>query len=284
MPAVLVDQPTKVESPSNKTGAAGLIGLGLTDVGRQRSHNEDTLYVDNDIGLYVVCDGMGGHVAGSTASMLAVRTIVEFVDSLNPADTQKEAVLPAAIKQANEAVFKKSMDDAACRGMGTTVVALLEEVDGIHLCHAGDSRIYLLRGGNLQRVTRDHSLENLYRDQPELVGQLGPATSNVIVRAVGLEPSVEVEHTVMQVRPGDTFLLCSDGLSDTLSDSTIKSIMLSPHPLDAMVRALVKAANDAGGNDNISVILVRPKDTAPPDDDGETLVSDGKRATTEPGY
>jgi protein phosphatase len=159
------------------------------------------------------------------------------------------------------------------------VVALLFEPDGLHLCHAGDSRIYVLRNSNLERLTRDHSLENLYRDKPELEGHLGPATSNVIVRAVGLEPTLLVDHTIIQPQPGDLFLLCSDGLTDIVPDQTIQGLLRSPRPIEAMADSLIAAANDAGGTDNISVLLVCEEKP-----DEETVDLNLRRSTTVRGW
>jgi protein phosphatase len=250
-------------------------GFGATDIGRMRQDNEDTLFVGDDIGLYVVCDGMGGHVSGATASQLAVETILASVEASSPGAPMPEPLLVTAIRRANDIVFQRSLTDPACRGMGTTVVAFLFEPDGLHLCHAGDSRAYRLRGGTLTRLTRDHSLENLYRDQPELEGHLGPATSNVIVRAVGLEPQINIEHTILRPVRGDRYLLCTDGLTDVITDEAIQKLMRSPQPIEMTATLLINAANDAGGIDNISVLLVGELDP-----DADERSAETPRSTT----
>lgn len=230
--------------------------IGRTDVGRQRTANEDAMFVDDAIGLYLVCDGMGGHASGQVASDLAVRTIVQAIKTGEPQPQNGEDQLVTAVQFANQAVFQRSQVDPACHGMGTTAVALRVEDDLMHVCHCGDSRVYMLRAGQLSQLTRDHSLVNLYKDKPELEGQMGPAASNVIVRAVGLEEHVEVDHRVVAMEGGDIFLLCCDGLTDLVDDWMIREILTSGETLDAMGENLVRAANLNGGTDNITVVLV----------------------------
>jgi protein phosphatase len=141
--------------------------------------------------------------------------------------------------------------------MGTTVVGVRVDGDSVHLAHVGDSRIYLLRGEELQQVTRDHSLINLYADRPEYIGKLGPAHSNIIVRAVGLHEHVEVEHNMVPLLKDDLFLLCSDGLIDMVDDWMVREMVTSGDDIDTVVQNLIRAANANGGSDNVSVILVR---------------------------
>jgi serine/threonine protein phosphatase PrpC len=230
---------------------------GLTDPGQQRTHNEDAMLVDPVLGLYVICDGMGGHASGSVASQLAVATIHETLRTGHPAPLPEEEPLVRAILTANQTVYAQSLADPQCRGMGTTVVAIRQEDDILHICHVGDSRIYLLRGHELVQVTRDHSLINLYADNPELAGKLGPAHSNIIVRAVGLRDQVEVDHRRMAAENGDTFLLCCDGLTDMVEDWMIREMMTSGDDLQTVATNLVRAANANGGTDNITVVLAR---------------------------
>lgn len=237
--------------------------IGRTDVGRQRTTNEDAMLVDDQLGLYLVCDGMGGHASGQIASDLAVRTIAQALKTGEPAPREGEDSLQAAMQAANQTVYQRSQVDPACHGMGTTAVGLRVEADLLHICHCGDSRVYLLRGGKLSQLTRDHSLVNLYKDKPELEGQMGPASSNVIVRAIGLEERVEIDHRVVALEVGDIYLLCCDGLTDMVDDWMIREILTSGETLEVMSENLVRAANMNGGSDNITVVLVGVRSEEP---------------------
>ena len=235
---------------------------GKTDVGLVREKNEDSMLIDPTVGLYVVCDGMGGHVGGQVASQLAVATISEVIRSANggvPENSGDADKLVSSIKAANGAVFGKAKADPSLHNMGTTVVAIREDGDLIHLCHVGDSRIYRLRQGKFEQVTRDHSLINLYEDNPELAARFGPPNSNVIVRAVGLRDQVDVDHRVIAMEPSDMFLLCCDGLTDMVDDWMLKEMLADAEngSLDEACDALVRAALSNGGVDNTTVILLR---------------------------
>jgi serine/threonine protein phosphatase PrpC len=235
---------------------------GKTDVGLVREKNEDSMLIDPTIGLYVVCDGMGGHVGGQVASQLAVATISEVVRSdatpANPEAGEPDRLV-GAIKSANGAVYNKAKADPSLHNMGTTVVAIRQADDLLHLCHVGDSRIYRLRQQTLEQVTRDHSLINLYEDNPELAARFGPPNSNVIVRAVGLRPEVEVDHRVIAMEAGDMYLLCCDGLTDMVDDWMLKEMMSDAveGSIDEACESLVRAALSNGGVDNTTVILLR---------------------------
>jgi protein phosphatase len=233
---------------------------GKTDVGLVREKNEDSMLIDPSCGLYVVCDGMGGHVGGQVASQLAVATIGEVIRGNSPAPSEGEPDrLVTAIRCANSAVFAKAKADPALHNMGTTVVAIRAEDDLLHLCHVGDSRIYRLRDGNLEQVTRDHSLINLYEENPELAARFGPPNSNVIVRAVGLRDQVDVDHRVIAMEIGDMYLLCCDGLTDMVDDWILKEMLSdgAQGSLDECCDALVRAALTNGGVDNTTVVLLR---------------------------
>ena len=230
--------------------------VGHTDVGRERDVNEDCMYVDPRLDLFLVCDGMGGHTSGQLASQMAVRAIVQGVVGAPLSAAEPVEPLVQSLEAANDAIFNHAETNPECRGMGTTAVAIRIEGTRVHIAHVGDSRLYRLRGANLQQLTRDHSLSNLYADKPELEGRLGPATSNVIVRAIGLEPQVAVEHRTIAIEEDDVFLLCCDGLSDLVDDSIISGILQSDAPLFTMATQLVDTANKNGGSDNITVILV----------------------------
>ena len=233
-----------------------LRAVGRTDVGRQRTQNEDAMYFCDYLGVYVVCDGMGGHASGQVASDLAIRTIVHAMKTGEPNPGPGQEPLVAAMKAANAAVFQRAQLDPACHGMGTTAVGLRVEGNIFHVCHAGDSRGYLLRQNQLHQITRDHSLVNLYEERPDLIGQLGPATSNVIIRAIGLDAAVEIEHRTLQMEHGDVYLLCCDGLNDTVDDWMIREIMTSGESLEVVADNLIRAANNNGGTDNITVVVI----------------------------
>jgi protein phosphatase len=234
---------------------------GQSDVGLVREKNEDCMLLEPGFGLWVVCDGMGGHVGGQVASQLAVATISEVIRSGNPEpNTNEPDRLVTAIRCANAAVLAKARAEPALHNMGTTVVAIRREGELLHLCHVGDSRIYRLRGVTLEQVTRDHSLINLYQENPELAARFGPPNSNVIVRAVGLRDHVEVDHKAVAMEPGDTFLLCCDGLTDMVDDWVLKDLLLTAGqgaPLDEVCDALIRAALGNGGVDNTTVVVLR---------------------------
>lgn len=230
--------------------------VGRTDVGRQRTANEDAMLVDDALGLYLVCDGMGGHASGQVASELAVRTVAQALRSEDQLMDGGADPLVGALLAANRAVHERAQADPSCHNMGTTAVGVRVEDDLLHVCHCGDSRLYLLRDGKLSQMTRDHSLVNLYKDKPELQGQMGPAASNVIVRAIGLEEKVEIDHRVIALEDGDVFLLCCDGLTDLVEDWMIREILTSGESLEAMSENLIRAANLNGGTDNITVVLL----------------------------
>lgn len=259
----LANPPSGTE-PGVSLARFATFAVGRTDVGRQRTTNEDAMLVDDTLGLYLVCDGMGGHASGQIASDLAVRTIQQSLKTGEPVPQNGEDPLQAAMQAANQTVYQRSQVDPACHGMGTTAVGLRVEGDLLHICHCGDSRVYVLRSGKLSQLTRDHSLVNLYKDKPELEGQMGPASSNVIVRAIGLEERVEIDHRVVALEDSDIYLLCCDGLTDMVDDWMIREILTSGEPLEVMSENLVRAANMNGGSDNITVVLVGVRTEATP--------------------
>ena len=234
-----------------------LRAVGRTDVGVQRTQNEDAMYYDDFLGVYLVCDGMGGHASGQVASDIAIRTIVHSMKTGDPQPAPGQDPMVAAMKAANAAVFQRAQVDSTCHGMGTTAVGLRYEEGVFHVCHCGDSRSYLLRHGQFHQLTRDHSLRNLYEERPDLIGKLGPATSNVIIRAVGLDAAVDIEHRTVAIEHGDIYLLCCDGLSDLVDDWMIREIMTSGESLEVIADNLIRAANNNGGSDNITVVLVQ---------------------------
>ena len=233
-----------------------------SDVGQQRERNEDSFgRLDaashaNHVSLYVVADGMGGHVAGEVASQVAVQTILSVFDEPAESDDLAERI-QAAIVRANAEVYTLGSTDLRLTGMGTTVVAAAVSDSGLTLANVGDSRAYLLRDGELRQLTRDHSwvakaVEN---------GMLTPAQArhhpdrNVIYRSLGAEPDVRVDTFVYDLRSGDRVLLCSDGLTDVVDDDLLAKLAGEPEA-ETAVQQLIDAANDAGGPDNITVTLI----------------------------
>ncbi|MFZ5892435.1 MAG: cyclic nucleotide-binding domain-containing protein [Myxococcota bacterium] len=256
----------------------------LTDVGRQREHNEDNFLVDKKLGLFVVCDGMGGHAAGEVASALAVRTLHEELrreaDLIRDYAAQKGGsarvskrditnLLEFATNRASSRVHAEALKDAKKRGMGTTLVALLLAGGQAFIVWVGDSRVYQLREGAISQVTEDHNVYNelikrkkMSREQVEKLAQ-----KNAITRAVGVYEHVEPETLVIDVVAGDRFLLCSDGLSGYYEED-LEGLgrTLSNPDADAAVRSLVEHANAQGGKDNITAVVVTAGDLASRDE------------------
>ncbi len=232
-----------------------LVAVGQTDVGREREHNEDAFLVDLEQGLFLVADGMGGHQAGEVASGIARETVASVLRE-NSAMPKLQA-LDTAIREANARVVQGGQQVRARKGMGTTIVAIVHDADAVGIAHAGDSRCYRLRGGLLGRMTRDHSLvEELGGDDPAVHAALA-SYSNVITRALGTAVDTVPEIRREPIEPGDVYLLCSDGLSGPVDDSSIADILKSEPNLELACEKLIAKANDRGGPDNVSVVLVR---------------------------
>ena len=242
-----------------------------TDTGRQRSANEDSVFVRAP--LFVIADGMGGARAGEVAS----KTVVDAFDRPLP-EAPPERVLRETIEGANRTVYSLARKDSNLSGMGTTTTAAIldERSDEVAIGHVGDSRAYRLRRGKLERLTRDHSLVEEMRRK----GQLTEAQAedhpqrSIITRSVGPEPEVEVDLQTVPAQAGDIFLLCSDGLTTMLDDEHIERLLTRATSMPNAVRALVDEANRAGGRDNISVIAFKVVDAAEPalDAEGATLI------------
>jgi serine/threonine protein phosphatase PrpC len=261
--------------------------VGITDVGLQREHNEDAFAVLSDHDLFIVADGMGGHRAGDVASRLASESISDFFQRtageevtwpfhFDSALSESENRLLTAIRLANRQIYEHSLKSHDLRGMGTTVVGALFNPDTrkMYVGHVGDSRAYMIRDGRISQLTRDHSLVNDYLkvmpDMPE--DQRSELPKNVITRALGMQDSVEVDLLAHEVKVGDTFVLCSDGLSGMISDAEILQVA-GQGDLTEACRRLTALANEHGGEDNITAVLVRivPNDGA----DGETRGTSG---------
>jgi PPM family protein phosphatase len=251
--------------------------VGVSDTGRIREHNEDTIGTDADIGLVVLADGMGGYKAGEVASGIAVRTVMTLLkDAVEREDltlrdpesglSRSGILLRDAIHRANKIIYQTAQTQPNCEGMGTTVVAGLFFDDRLTVAHVGDSRLYCARGGEFRQVTQDHSLlqelvaRGLYT--PEEAQRA--AAKNYVTRALGVEPTVDVEVTEVPVLKDDLFLLCSDGLSDMVEDEDIHlTISTFGGSLETLAKQLVLLSNDNGGRDNVSIVAVRVLDSFP---------------------
>lgn len=244
--------------------------FGMSHVGRQRQHNEDAYLVDDSAKLFLVADGMGGHAAGEIASRIAVDSIAEFIlQTVEDEGTWPHAYdehlkrstnrLMAALKLANTRVLDAMRKDARLRGMGTTVVASLVDDDTVSVAHVGDSRAYLVRDARLSRITNDHS----WVFEQVQAGMLTEAEAekhplrNVITRALGGALSVTPEANEIECRAGDVYLLCSDGLTGMVPEDEILRIISEHEDLEAACQSLINLANERGGYDNITAVLLK---------------------------
>ena len=251
--------------------------VGMTDTGRIREHNEDTIGTDADIGLVVLADGMGGYKAGEVASGIAVRTVMTLLKEaveredlmLRDPDSglsRPGILLRDAIHRANKIIYQTAKTQPNCEGMGTTVVAGLFFDDKLTVAHVGDSRLYCHRAGELRQVTQDHSLlqELVSRGFYTPAEAQRAAAKNYVTRALGVEPTVEVDVMEVPVLKDDLYLLCSDGLSDMVEDEDIHlTISTFGGNLETLARQLVLLSNDNGGRDNVSIVVVRVLDSFP---------------------
>lgn len=235
----------------------------VSDTGRVREHNEDALLVRPDKRLFAVADGMGGHVAGEIASALAVSTVDEAIEG-GPAESVDALAdrLVGAMHRANARILEHGRVEPSTRGMGTTLTAIAfpaASADSCALAHVGDSRAYRYRGDRLELLTRDHTWVqdevDAGRLQPEQAR--GHPYSNVLSRVLGIPELEEIQATEVDLRSGDTLLLCSDGLTTVLDEARMAEVLATHRDLDHAARALVEAANARGGPDNITVVLVR---------------------------
>lgn len=247
--------------------------VALTDPGKNREHNEDSVDADFTHGMVLVADGMGGHNAGEVASGIAANIVREQLRAVLPeldtgtkdpdtGCTVESIAVQNAIERANTVIYQASCDNPECKGMGTTIVTGLFYNNRMTIAHVGDSRMYRLRGKHFKQLTKDHSMiqelidEGLYEsvEEAEVHGN-----KNLVTRALGVAEQVQVEINEQAVRTNDIYLLCSDGLTDMVSEEKIYLTLNEfSANLKLTVEKLVEIANEAGGQDNISVVLVRP--------------------------
>jgi len=252
----------------------------LTDVGQRRDHNEDSVASDIEMGLLVLADGMGGYKAGEVASEIAVLTIVADlkealldlepgqVDAVTGMQAESQLVLDA-VANANESIFTVSQTQPQCAGMGTTLVVAMFTNNKLLAGHIGDSRMYRFRGEMLTQITEDHSLLQEQLKSGLITPEQAKVSNNknLVTRALGIDPVVELELHEHDVETGDIYLLCSDGLTDLVEDDEISAVLGTLHAnsngngsvatLESVATQLIKMANDNGGKDNISVILAK---------------------------
>jgi protein phosphatase len=244
----------------------------ITDVGRKRKGNEDSVFVNPEQNLFVVADGMGGHAAGEVASRLAVDAINDFIEltggddeitwpfGLDDSMSYDGNRLKTAVRFANKKVLETTKERSEYEGMATTVAAVLLEGDAANLAHVGDSRVYLLREGELSQLTSDHSWINEQIQSGVISADQARShpLRNVVTRALGGKPDLLVDMQVHPMEPGDVLLLCSDGLTTMLPDDEIAHLMReNEEDVGLAARALVDGANARGGEDNITVLLLK---------------------------
>ena len=237
--------------------------FSMTHIGRRREMNQDYMYTsENAVGklpnLFLVADGMGGHKAGEYASRFTVEKIVETIETSR--QTEPVAAMKEAVEAANRGLLEEAGRDAAKAGMGTTVVAATVIGDHLHVANVGDSRLYLINHEAIRQITRDHSLvEEMVR-----LGEMDKADAkdhpdkNIITRAVGVVPELSVDFFEVELKPGDTVLMCSDGLTNMIEDEEIKKIVLGQRDIVEKAEKLIDTANENGGKDNITVVLIEP--------------------------
>ena len=243
----------------------------ITDTGRVRDHNEDAIGTDPDIGLMVLADGMGGYNAGEVASGIAIQIVTDLAiegagrenrHEIDPHSgmMRQSIVLRDAVYRANKIIFQTAQSQTHCEGMGTTIVACMFYDNKVSIAHVGDSRAYRLRDGTFEQLTMDHSLLQELVDRGFYSHEEAQRSTNrnYVTRALGVEPTVEVEVREYEVLPDDVYLLCSDGLPDMVEDEDIHlTISTFNASLDVVGKQLIELANDQGGRDNVSVMLAK---------------------------
>lgn len=245
--------------------------VSITDPGRVRGHNEDCVESRPELGIVVLADGMGGYNAGEVASGMATSLIAsglaqiwtkEVLGKLDRAGAMSlsQEVLQTQVGKANTAIYEAAQKDPQCAGMGTTLVACVFFDNFLTVGHIGDSRLYRMRNDALEQITRDHSLLQEQIDSGLITKEDARSShnKNLVTRALGIDPEVDAEIHSYDVQEGDIYLLCSDGLNDMIEDDEIQMTLIALRSnLDLTAQQLVQAANDAGGRDNISVMLVK---------------------------
>lgn len=246
------------------------LSSGRTDPGKKRKNNEDALFINDEMLLYAVADGIGGHQGGEIASRITVDTLAEVMPSLLRGDDvtppfslsldvePRVSALRYAINLSNKKILQASSVNPSLTGMGTTITALLLWKDKAFIAHVGDSRAYLLRDGTLSQITHDHSLVAEQVRSGKITAEQARASSHrhIITRAVGIDREVEIDHVTLELKRNDLFLLCTDGLTEMVDDKDLLPIVAG-NSLPEMPSALVQRANEGGGVDNITAVIVK---------------------------
>jgi PPM family protein phosphatase len=250
-----------IAAESSQTGCAVLIEYGVqTDRGLRRAKNEDTAVADKNGAWFLVADGMGGHAAGEVASQLAASTVSELLGGGRILDSNPGLALRRAAQEANTRVFETQRSRPECAGMGTTLTLLAFSGNRYHIAHVGDSRAYLMRDGLISQLTKDHSVVwQLFESGILAKDELSRhPNKNLITRSIGTNPQAEIDIEEDETREGDVFLLCSDGLADVVPDESICKILSDGGKSPQQICAdLVESALDAGGPDNVTLVVVR---------------------------
>lgn len=244
-----------------------MISSGNTDVGKVREVNQDSFAVSDLLGLYIVADGMGGHAAGEKASITSIGTAIDIFSSYdfenqkivgNDENLSITDVIKIAFKEANNRIIKESISSVHLQGMGTTQVMLVTNNNKAYLGSIGDSRIYLIKSGEIKQVTKDHSVVQDLIDQGLITSEEAKVHpyKNVITKCLGMQAEIEIDTREIELSKDDRLLLCSDGLTGLVDDDEIKNIVLSESDLNLSVKKLIDLANERGGHDNITVVIV----------------------------
>jgi serine/threonine protein phosphatase PrpC len=243
------------------------LSAGRTDVGRKRENNEDSFSTDDQVGLYIVADGMGGHRAGEVASSTVVSSVKDYMEAFHTSPVAQETnegnLSPAAkavchsIELANRVVYQLSQDQGSYKGMGSTAAVAYVHRGTLITANVGDSRIYLIRAETMEQLTEDHTLlaEHMKKNPDWDPNNASIPMKHILVRAVGIHQSVEADVYEMQPLPGDLILMCSDGLTDMLTDEEIHQAVLQGGDLEKICSRLVDLANERGGLDNVTAVV-----------------------------
>ncbi len=236
-------------------GGSGILirVVGLSDIGLIRSRNEDSFLINKEAGIFIICDGMGGHKGGDVASDMAIKTITEELNKNADLDID---LINQAIRKANHDIWLGGIDNPDLFEMGTTLILAKISNKNLDLFHVGDSRAYLLRGNEIIQLTKDHTLAEKMR-QKGVASAERESYNHILTRALGIEDKIEIDNISLDLQADDFILLCSDGLSDMLTDLELLEIIEDGHELDIMAHSLINKAVSKGGRDNITLILIQ---------------------------